>query len=82
MFIRDRKTTITEKGVKHHYGFAKYLRDSLPNATSVGFTGTPLDHTLDVFGPIVDRYTMTEAVAAQSSINHVKNRTTCLFLLD
>ena len=56
------KTTITEKGVKHHYGFAKYLRDSLPNATYVGFTGTPLDNTLDVFGPIVDRYTMTEAV--------------------
>lgn len=57
------KTTITEKGVKQHYGFAKYLRDSLPNATYVGFTGTPLDNTLDVFGPIVDRYTMTEAVA-------------------
>lgn len=58
-----KKTTITEKGVKHHYGFAKYLRDSFPNATYVGFTGTPLDNTLDVFGPIVDRYTMTEAVA-------------------
>lgn len=57
------KTTVTEKGVKHHYGFAKYLRDSLPNATYVGFTGTPIDNTLDVFGPIVDRYTMTEAVA-------------------
>lgn len=57
------KTTVTEKGVKHRYGFAKYLRDSLPNATYVGFTGTPLDNTLDVFGPIVDRYTMTEAVA-------------------
>ena len=49
--------------MKHHYGFAKYLRDSFPNATYVGFTGTPLDNTLDVFGPIVDRYTMTEAVA-------------------
>ena len=58
-----KKTTITEKGVKHHYGFAKYLRDSFPNATYVGFTGTPLDNTLDVFGPIVDRYIMTEAVA-------------------
>lgn len=59
----EQKTTVTEKGVKHRYGFAKYLRDSLPNATYVGFTGTPLDNTLDVFGPIVDRYTMTEAVA-------------------
>lgn len=59
----EQKTTVTVKGVKHHYGFAKYLRNSLPNATYVGFTGTPLDNTLDVFGPIVDRYTMTEAVA-------------------
>lgn len=59
----EQKTTVTVKGVKHHYGFAKYLRESLPNATYVGFTGTPIDNTLDVFGPIVDRYTMTEAVA-------------------
>jgi len=57
------KTKITDKGVARKYGFAKYLRDSLPNATYVGFTGTPLDNTLDVFGPIVDSYTMTEAVA-------------------
>ncbi|MCM1510922.1 MAG: type I restriction endonuclease subunit R [Clostridium sp.] len=57
------KTIITDKGVKKHYGFAKYLRDSFPNATYVGFTGTPLDNTIDVFGPIVARYTMTEAVA-------------------
>lgn len=56
------KTTITDTGVRRHYGFAKYLRDSFPNATYVGFTGTPLDNTLDVFGPIVTRYTMTEAV--------------------
>lgn len=59
----EQKTTVTVRGVKHHYGFAKYLRNSLPNATYVGFTGTPIDNTLDVFGPIVDRYTMTEAVA-------------------
>lgn len=57
------KTIVTDKGVKKKYGFAKYLRNSLPNATYVGFTGTPLDNTLDVFGPIVDRYKMTEAVA-------------------
>lgn len=57
------KTTITEDGVKRRYGFAKYLRDSFPYATYVGFTGTPLDNTIDVFGPIVTRYTMTEAVA-------------------
>lgn len=57
------KTTVTEKGVRHHYGFAKYLRDSLPNATYVGFSGTPLEETLHVFGPVVDSYLMTEAVA-------------------
>ena len=43
------------------YGFAKYLRDSFPNATYVGFTGTPIDATLDVFGDIVDSYDMVES---------------------
>lgn len=60
----DLKITIDqEKGtIKKTYGFAKYLHDSLPNATYVGFTGTPIDATLDVFGPEIDTYTMTEAV--------------------
>lgn len=53
----------TETGVKRSYGFAKYLHDSLPNATYVGFTGTPIDATIDVFGEVVDTYTMTESVA-------------------
>ena len=44
------------------YGFAKYLRDAFPNATYVGFTGTPIDDTVHVFGEIVDKYTMNEAV--------------------
>lgn len=43
------------------YGFAKYLRDALPNATYVGFTGTPIDETVHVFGDIVDQYTMRES---------------------
>lgn len=52
-----------EKGtVTKTHGFAKYLHDSLPNATYVGFTGTPIDATLDVFGEITDSYTMTESV--------------------
>ena len=54
---------ITDQGVKRSYGFAKYLHDSLPNATYVGFTGTPIDATIDVFGDVVDSYTMTESVA-------------------
>ena len=44
------------------YGFAKYLRDAFPNATYVGFTGTPIDETIHVFGKVVERYTMKEAV--------------------
>ena len=58
----DQKIRITDKGVRRTYGFAKYLHDSLPNATYVGFTGTPIDATLDVFGEIVDQYTMKESV--------------------
>ncbi|RDH82031.1 MAG: hypothetical protein DIZ78_16485 [endosymbiont of Escarpia spicata] len=58
----DQKVRVTEKGVHRSYGFAKYLHDSLPNATYVGFTGTPIDATLDVFGEVVDAYTMTESV--------------------
>jgi len=58
----DLKLRITEDGVKRSYGFAKYLHDSLPNATYVGFTGTPIDATTDVFGEVIDAYTMTESV--------------------
>lgn len=58
----DLKVKVSTKGVKKSYGFAKYLRDSLPNATYVGFTGTPIDATLEVFGPVVDAYTMKESV--------------------
>ena len=48
-------------GAKITYGFAKYLRDALPNATYVGFTGTPIDETIHVFGDVVDQYTMKES---------------------
>ena len=58
----DQKVSIVDGKVKKTYGFAKYLHDSLPNATYVGFTGTPVDATLDVFGEVVDAYTMTESV--------------------
>ncbi|SFB97370.1 type I restriction enzyme, R subunit [Algibacter lectus] len=57
----DQKLKVTEKGVEKTYGFAKYLHDSLPKATYVGFTGTPIDATLNVFGGIIDSYTMTES---------------------
>lgn len=67
--VHRSQTNLTEQvkqtadGVKRTYGFAKYLHYSLPNATYVGFTGTPVDATLDVFGGVVDAYTMTESVA-------------------
>lgn len=51
-----------ELGAFVSYGYAKYLRDAFPHATYVGFTGTPIDETIHVFGEIVDRYTMREAV--------------------
>ncbi|MCK5341782.1 MAG: type I restriction endonuclease subunit R, partial [Candidatus Heimdallarchaeota archaeon] len=67
----DQKISITEKGVKKTFGFAKYLHDSLPNATYVGFTGTPIDATLDVFGEVVDSYTMTESVKDEITVRIV-----------
>lgn len=42
--------------------YAEQLRTAFPNATFVGFTGTPIDETIQVFGEIVDRYTMSMAV--------------------
>lgn len=51
----------TDEGVFTTFGFAKYLRDSFPNATYCGFTGTPIDETITVFGDVVDSYTMKES---------------------
>ena len=48
------------------YGYAKYLRESLPNATYIAFTGTPIEttdkSTYGVFGDLIDVYDMTQAV--------------------
>jgi type I restriction enzyme R subunit len=67
----DQKLRITEKGVTKTFGFAKYLHDSLPNATYVGLTGTPVDSTLDVFGEVIDTYTMTESVEDEITVRIV-----------
>ncbi len=67
----EQKLKISKEGVKRKYGFAKYLHDSLPNATYVGFTGTPLDATLDVFGAVIDAYTMKESVEDQITVRIV-----------
>lgn len=55
------KLKYTDAGVETSYGFAKYLRDSFPNATYAGFTGTPIDETIHVFGQVVESYTMKES---------------------
>ncbi|WP_224728167.1 type I restriction endonuclease subunit R [Francisella sp. SYW-2] len=53
-------------GKKTVYGFAKYLRDALPNATYLGFTGTPVEandkNTPMVFGDYVDIYDISQAI--------------------
>ena len=52
-------------GSKVVYGLAKYLRDALPNATYIGFTGTPIEkedrNTPAVFGDYVDIYDIAQA---------------------
>ncbi|MDN5102986.1 HsdR family type I site-specific deoxyribonuclease [Aliarcobacter butzleri] len=78
----DQKVKITQDGVKKTYGFAKYLHDSLPNATYVGFTGTPIDATLDVFGDVVDSYTMTESVRDEITVRIVYEGRAAKVLLD
>lgn len=53
-------------GKKTVYGFAKYMRDALPNATYLGFTGTPIEstdvNTPKIFGNYVDIYDIAQAV--------------------
>ena len=62
------------------YGMAKYMRDSLPNATFIGFTGTPIDFddksTVEVFGDYIDIYDMTQAVEDGATVPiYYENRT-------
>jgi len=78
----DQKVKVTATGVEKTYGFAKYLHDSLPNATYVGFTGTPIDATLDVFGPIIDAYTMSESVHDEITVPIVYEGRAAKVLLD
>jgi type I restriction enzyme R subunit len=78
----DQTIRATDNGVKRTYGFAKYLHDSLPNATYVGFTGTPIDATLDVFGDVVDAYTMAESVRDEITVRIVYEGRAAKVLLD
>jgi len=78
----DKSYKITDDEVKIKYGFAKYLHDSLPNATYVGFTGTPIDPTLEVFGNIVDSYTMRDSVKDEITVNITYEGRSAKVLLD
>lgn len=57
---------VSKKDAETKYGYAKYVRDALPNASFVGFTGTPVEasdkNTPAVFGDYIDIYDMTQAV--------------------
>ena len=54
------------------YGFAKYLRDALPNASFIGFTGTPIEtgdvNTPQIFGDYIDIYDISRAVADGATV--------------
>lgn len=60
------KALVEQDTGKIAYGFAKYLRDALPNASFIGFTGTPIEqddvNTPAVFGNYIDIYDITRAV--------------------
>jgi type I restriction enzyme R subunit len=59
-------------GKRIAYGFAKYMRDALPNATYIGFTGTPIEktdiNTPAVFGNYVDIYDIAQSVADGATV--------------
>jgi type I restriction enzyme R subunit len=54
------------------YGFAKYVRDALPNAAFIGFTGTPIEltdaNTKQVFGDYIDIYDIQRAVDDKATV--------------
>ncbi|MBF8984677.1 type I restriction endonuclease subunit R [Lutibacter sp. B2] len=73
----DAKADVKTGEVK--YGYAKYLRDALPNASFIGFTGTPIDledrSTTGVFGHCIDTYDMTRAVEDEATVKiYYENR--------
>lgn len=78
----DMKVSVGEDGVHKSYGFAHYLHQALPNATFVGFSGTPIDATFDVFGPAVDSYTMSESVRDEITVRIVYEGRAAKVLLD
>jgi type I restriction enzyme R subunit len=67
-----KRYVVSDGGIREQVGFAEYLRQALPNATLVGFTGTPIEikdrDTRGVFGDVIDTYDMTQAVADHATV--------------
>ena len=69
-YVKNKETDEYEAVFK--YGIEKYIRESLPNATYIGFTGTPIStkekQTTDVFGNIIDVYDMSQSILDKSTV--------------
>ena len=66
------KAKIQERDGRIVYGYAKYLRDALPNAGLIGFTGTPISEkdrdTVAIFGDYVSIYDIEQAVKDHATV--------------
>jgi type I restriction enzyme R subunit len=69
-YVKDEEGN--EIGTKTTYGYAKYLRDAVPNASFIGFTGTPIEKedrsTPRVFGEYIDIYDVAQAVEDKATV--------------
>jgi type I restriction enzyme R subunit len=76
--LTDRRNVIVivDEAHRSHYdnidGYARHIRDALPNAVFIAFTGTPISevdrNTREVFGPTIDTYDLTRAVADNATV--------------
>ena len=76
--LTDRRNiiVIVDEAHRSHYddldGYARHIRDALPNAAFIAFTGTPIStaerDTQDVFGAVIDTYDLTRAVADGATV--------------
>lgn len=66
------RARVRESDAKLVYGYAKYMRDALPNASYIGFTGTPIERddrsTPAVFGDYVDVYDIAQAIEDKATV--------------
>jgi type I site-specific deoxyribonuclease, HsdR family len=66
------KAKIDKDSGKTTYGYAKYIRDALPNATFIAFTGTPIEkedkNTPAVFGDYIDIYDISQSIEDKMTV--------------